>query len=112
MRFANIIDQGLFNYLYLDKVSERHNISFRESGIDTVVHFSYTNFTTPFPNVPVDTNSSQRAIIIHIYYQASDDFRKEILKVCPRITKNMTNYLDKKCKNIEYLEDEIKKTGN
>ena len=106
LTFENGIDQGSTNILYVTGAFENKSISVFDDGYSgKILHISYYTSELPFPNVNGDFNNSIIAAVIHCYYNMPEKFFVSILRVCPRITNNMKNYLPKKnLKNISYYE--------
>ena len=105
-KFNNAIDQGLINLMYFRHMLRPYGYEISpENHKDRVTHFSYMNPSTPFTEVRGSDDRSVKASIIHLYYNGNENFRKSILKVCPRITNKMKNYLDVNCPNITSLEE-------
>ena len=101
-------DQALINMLDFYQVYQRIGLQIKPIDFnERVTHFSYKYITRPFPFLPGNYNDKITATIIHLYYNGNDNLRKSILYVCPRITKQMENYLDRKATNIQKLEYEL-----
>ena len=104
-KFNNAIDQGLINLMYLTNMLRKYDVYISPDYYEErVVHFSYYNPSSPFLSVR-SKNVMTSATVLHLYYNGNDNFRKSILKVCPRISKNMTNYLDHNCHDINDVEE-------
>ena len=101
-------DQGSINILYVTGDFERKGIKIAEDDYNGKIrHLSFYRPEEPFPRVSGHCNKSIIASAIHLYYYSDKWFFISVLQACPRITKNMNNYLTKFTKNIELYEEEI-----
>ena len=105
-RIGKYIDQAIYAYLSMEKMLDLEGcpiVDFKPME-ERITHFSYKDPDRPFPYIAANFRNDIPATVLHITYCGNDNFRKSILKVCPRPTKNMNNYLDKDCFNVTAVE--------
>ena len=101
-------DQGSINILYVTGEFEKRGIPIAGEDIYGKVRHVYFNVPKePFPHVVGYLNKNITAALIHLYYRGDHKFILSVLRVCPRITPNMANYLTKKTENITVYEREL-----
>ena len=106
LTFSSGDDQGSTNILYITGMFEKKCIPIAEDDYNGKIrHLSYYFTKLPFPKVNGHINESVRAAVLHLYYNLPTKFVLSLLRVCPRITSNMKDYLPMKQKqNISYYE--------
>ena len=108
LTFVHGDDQGSINILYVTGEFEKNGVTVAGEDINCKVRHLYFNHPRePFPHVVGYLNRNITAALLHLYYCADHNFILSILRVCPRLTPNMTNYLTKKTENIEIYEEEL-----
>ena len=106
LTFTNGDDQGSTNILYVTGTFVNKGIPIAEDDYNGKIrHLVFYKSNLPFPKVNGHINKSVRAAVIHLYYYLPTQSLVSLLRVCPRITKNMKNYIPKKrLQNINYYE--------
>ena len=100
-------DQGATNILYLTHSFQKVGIQIANNTHNKVRHSFFMVPDKPFTLLSAYKDSDIKASIIHVYYRGDENFMISVLKVCPRPSKNMLNYLTKGTKPIEYYENII-----
>ena len=101
-------DQGSVTILLITGEFERKGIPIaKEDKYGKVRHVYFKRPKEPFPHVVGYLNKNTIAAVVHLYYRGDHNFILSILRVCPRITQNMENYLTKNTENITVYENEL-----
>ena len=112
LTFLSGDDQGATNILYVTKGFKAKGIPVLEDDYNGKVrHLFFYKPAEPFPYVSGHLNKRVRAAVLHLYYMGDYNFILSVVKTCPRISKNMKNYLtSKRTKNIEVYEKDLENT--
>ena len=108
LRFDFGDDQACLNHLYFDNILKHNCIPVAPDDFNGKVRHAWSYCAdAPFPYVTGHMNKSITASIVHMYYMANENFIYSLLKVCPRPSQNMKNYLTKHFKDVEFYEKNI-----
>ena len=103
-------DKGATNILYVAGDFERKGVHICEDDYNGKVrHLYFYKPEEPFPYVSGHLNKSIKASVLHMYYRGDHKFILSVLRVCPRISSNMKDYLTKFTENIDVYERELSK---
>ena len=97
LRMHDEFDQGAVNVLYFFGGYRKHAIFMTEKVKESRIrHIMFNCVDGPFGNVSAHLNQRITGSILHMYYMTNRAFICTLLQSCPKITDQMSNYLNPK----------------